>query len=103
LNFPFQLSNDDNAFSVPNPQFFKYYPTINHFWSDPGLLFTQSTTSNIRRFTGNELFKLIPDSVGTPEICTVTLTNSPNTAGYYNLSFRGDITPGLAYNATAAT
>jgi hypothetical protein len=102
INFPFQLMNNDLAIQITNPNFFKYYPLINHFWSNPGLLFTQSTTTNVRRLTGNELFKLTPDAAGVNEVCTITLTNTANSTGYYNLAFRGDVTGSLVYNANAA-
>jgi hypothetical protein len=102
INFPFRLAQNEWALTVPNPRFFKSYPMFNHFYSDPTILFTQSAGTNIRRYTGNELFQITPDVAGTSEVQTVTLTNAANGSGYYNLAFRGYITNSLAYNATAA-
>jgi hypothetical protein len=98
----YQLKQNDNAFHYVNPEHQRYYPSIDIFYADPALLFTQSTSTNIRRFNGNELLKITPDAVGTNEIQTITLTNAGNDGGYYQLAFRGDIMSSLVYNANAA-
>ena len=87
IQFPFQLLQDSHALKIPNGQHLKYYPVMHRFWADPGMVFTESATSNIKHLTGQELFKLTPDVVGTNEVQTITLTNVANNAGYYQLSF----------------
>ena len=103
INFPFRLAQQEWALTVPNPDFMNKYPMFNHFYSDPTILFTQSAGTGIRRYTGNELFTITPDVSGTSEVQTVTLSNAANSAGNYNLAFRGDVTGSLAYNATVGT
>ena len=58
------------AWTIPNPAFFDSTQNrlIPIFYSDPHLMFTQSVSSNIRTFSGDEILQITPDVVSVAEV-----------------------------------
>lgn len=64
----------------------------------------QGSKNGYHRFDGSRknVLHIKPGAAGTSQVQTINLNNAANDGGYYQLSFKGDITDALAYNANAA-